>query len=117
MCQLTSQMKPNSAQMIDVVKISTGRATQLGRWNFSPILSAMRVSHWMRWVRCAWPTHSISSVITTAASESPITWVNPAPRAGASATIVSSSDRIVVPPNRAGPPRRIRLSQPLITAK
>ena len=34
--------------MIDVVKTSTGRATQLGRWNFSPILSAIRVNHSMR---------------------------------------------------------------------
>ncbi len=100
-------MKPNSAQMIDVVNTSTGRATQLGRWNFSPTLSARRANQVMRCVRWAWPTHSISNVITTAAIESPITWSNPAPRAGASATIVSSFDRIVVPPTRAGLPRRI----------
>ncbi|EUA39576.1 hypothetical protein I549_3052 [Mycobacterium avium subsp. avium 2285 (R)] len=55
-------------------------------------------------MRCAWPTHSISSVITTAASESPITWFNPAPRAGASATIVSSSDRISCLPTAPGHP-------------
>jgi hypothetical protein len=59
--------------MIDVVKMSTGSATQLGRWNFSPNLSASRANQLMRWVRCAWPTHSINSKITTAATDSPIT--------------------------------------------
>lgn len=73
MCQLTSQMKPNRAQMIDVVNTATGRATHAGRLNFVPIFSATVVSHEIRWVRCAQPTYSMNAPMTIAAIESPIT--------------------------------------------
>ena len=66
-------MNPNRAQMIEVVNTRTGSATQLGRLNFSPIRSPARVSHSMRWVRWACPTHSIAAAITTAAIDRPIT--------------------------------------------
>src|ERR1700727_585444 len=86
MCQLTSQMKPNSAQMIDVVNTKTGAAPHDGRSTFAPSHSAMLVNHVIRCVRCAQPTYSITAPITIAAIVKPITWLSPAPRAGGSAS-------------------------------
>src|SRR5579875_1903455 len=85
MCQLTHQMNPNSAQMIDVVNTKTGNATHDGLSNLRPIQSAARASQLIRCVRCAYPVHSIDAATTAAAIDRPITWFSPAPRAGASA--------------------------------
>jgi hypothetical protein len=46
-------MKPNSAQMIDVVNTRTGRATHEGRSNFPAMYSAKRFSQVIRRVRWA----------------------------------------------------------------
>src|SRR6201993_5567577 len=97
MCQLTSQMKPNRAQMIDVVNTRIVSATHDGRLNFCPNCSATVFNQVIRWVRCAQPTHSITALMIIAAIERPMTWLRPAPRAGGSARTVSS---IVVPPHR-----------------
>ena len=59
---------------------------------FAPIQSATRASHSIRWVRWPCPTHSITTVITTAAIDRPITWFSPAPRADGSAANVSASE-------------------------
>ena len=48
MCRLTSQMNPNNAQMMDVVNIGTGKATQDGRLNLTPIQSAQRAGQLKR---------------------------------------------------------------------
>src|ERR1700722_3441089 len=102
MCQLTSQMKPNSAQMIDVVNTKTGSATHAGRSHFPPSHSATLVNHVIRWVRCAQPTYSITAPITIAAIDKPITWLSPAPRAGCSAARTVRTT-VYLPP-RCGPP-------------
>src|SRR6202044_2401431 len=102
MCQLTSQMKPNSAQMIDVVNTKTGSATHDGGSNFAPSQSATLVDHVIRRVRCAQPTYSITAPITIAAVVKPITWLSPAPRAGGSAARRVRT-AVYLPP-RCGPP-------------
>ena len=98
-------MKPNSAQMIDVVNTKTGSATHDGRSNFSPSHSATLVNHVIRCVRCAQPTYNITAPITIAAIDSPITWLRPAPRAGGSAA--RSVRSTVIPPTALWPARNL----------
>src|SRR5580693_10706052 len=94
-------MNPNRAQIIEVVNTRTGSATHDGRSNFPPSHSAAVVNHVIRCVRCAQPTYSITAPITIPATDRPITWLRPAPRAGGSAARTVRTT--VLPP--ATPPR------------
>ena len=57
------------------------------RWAVELVVPAIPqrvVNQVIRCVRCAQPTYSITAPITIAATDRPITWLRPAPRAGGS---------------------------------
>jgi hypothetical protein len=94
-------MKPNNAQMIDEVYTRIGSATHDGRLNFTPNQSANFSSQLIRCVRCAYPMPSMISDITAAATESPITWPNAAPRAAGAPSATTANTTAIASRLRA----------------
>ncbi len=72
MCRLTSQMKPNIAQMIVEVNSRVGSATQGGRFIRTPTLVARVSSQVIRRVRCRTPIHNNAAVTIPVATETPM---------------------------------------------